>query len=95
MPRPFRFKLNSYGKATADEWRGLAQMAEDQGYSTLSISDHTFNPLSPLTALALMCWATISGIQPWWRGRWRRSICFQVDVCARSSGPPIRLVLQF
>src|SRR5438132_1681487 len=52
MPRPFRFGLNTFGAASLIAWKELAHKAEDQGYSTLSVADHTFTPLAPLTALA-------------------------------------------
>src|SRR3954453_15214885 len=53
MSRPFRFGLNTFGVASVDSWKELARKAEDQGYSTLSVPDHTFKPMAPLAALAM------------------------------------------
>src|SRR5918911_860639 len=53
MPRPFRFGLNTFGVTSLAAWKDLARRAEDQGYSTLSVADHTFTPLAPLSSLAM------------------------------------------
>src|SRR5919201_4977322 len=53
MPRPFRFGLNTFGVTSLAAWKELARKAEDQGYSTLSVADHTFTPLAPLASLAM------------------------------------------
>ena len=54
MPRPFRFGLNTFGTESLAAWKDLAAKAEDQGYSTLTLADHTFSPLAPLASLALL-----------------------------------------
>ena len=53
MSRPFRFGLNTFGVTSLAAWKELARKAEDQGYSTLSVADHTFTPMAPLAALSL------------------------------------------
>ena len=53
MLRPFRFGLNTFGVTSLAAWKDLARRAEDQGYSTLSVADHTFTPLAPLSSLAM------------------------------------------
>ncbi len=52
MPRPFRFGLNAFGSRSLADWKELIRKAEDQGYSTFSVADHTFSPFAPLAALA-------------------------------------------
>lgn len=49
--RPFRFGITSSGAPTLEAWRAHARKAEAQGYSTLLISDHLHNKLSPFPAL--------------------------------------------
>ena len=53
MSRPFRFGLNTFGVTSLAGWKELARKAEDQGYSTFSVADHTFTPMAPLAALSL------------------------------------------
>lgn len=57
-PRPFRFGLQAIRAASGEEWRGLARRAESAGYATLSISDHLFDQLAPIPALAAAAAAT-------------------------------------
>jgi probable F420-dependent oxidoreductase len=47
----FRFGLNAYSSSSREEWRSTARKAEDLGYSTLSVGDHLFTRLAPLTSL--------------------------------------------
>jgi probable F420-dependent oxidoreductase len=64
--RAFRFGLQAFEAASADEWFQTARRAEDAGYSTLFSSDHYFGPgaisdatghrpvdLGPLTSIAM------------------------------------------
>ena len=39
--RPFRFAVQSYTAASAEDWRDQARRAEDLGYSTFHTADHT------------------------------------------------------
>src|SRR6185503_18066568 len=49
--RPFRFGVNALGSASREEWRATARKAEDLGFSTLSVADHLWTGLAPLTSL--------------------------------------------
>lgn len=42
--RPFRFSLQAYHAASADDWVSTARRAEQLGYSTLFTTDHYFGP---------------------------------------------------
>ena len=68
---PFRFGLQAFEAATADDWFALARHVEQLGYSTLFTSDHYFGPgaiseatghrpvdLAPLSAIAALCGST-------------------------------------
>lgn len=48
---PFRFGVNAIGTASREEWRSNACKIEDLGYSVLSVQDHLFTQLAPLTSL--------------------------------------------
>ena len=53
MPtRPFRFGLQAFEAATADEWFATVRRAEQLGYSTLFTSDHYFGPGDIATEMA-------------------------------------------
>ena len=49
--RPFRFAVNALGSVSREEWRATARKAEDLGFSTLSVADHLWTGLAPLTSL--------------------------------------------
>ncbi|MEM7342193.1 MAG: TIGR03621 family F420-dependent LLM class oxidoreductase [Actinomycetota bacterium] len=48
--RPFRFGVQAYDAASADEWTDLARTAEALGYSCFSVADHYFGPGAAATA---------------------------------------------
>jgi len=54
----FRFGVNTIGSASREEWRSTARKVEDLGYSTLSVQDHFFTQLAPLTSLMAAAEAT-------------------------------------
>lgn len=56
--RRFRFGLQAIRAESGAEWCALARRAESAGYATLSISDHLFDQLAPLPALAAAATAT-------------------------------------
>ena len=47
----FRFGVNAIGSASGAEWRTTARKVEDLGYSVLSVQDHLWTQLAPLTSL--------------------------------------------
>jgi len=47
----FRFGVNAISSASGDEWRAMARKVEDLGYSALSVGDHLWTQLAPLTSL--------------------------------------------
>lgn len=47
----FRFGMNAIDSPSREEWRTTARKAEDLGFSTLSVADHLWTGLAPLTAL--------------------------------------------
>jgi alkanesulfonate monooxygenase SsuD/methylene tetrahydromethanopterin reductase-like flavin-dependent oxidoreductase (luciferase family) len=57
--RPFRFGV--MGNASPEAWVEHVRQAEDLGYNTLSLGEHIFASLAPLSALtaAAMCISTI------------------------------------
>src|SRR6478752_5751814 len=50
MARPFRFGVQSYAPAPAQEWRDQARRAENLGFSTFSVADHVIGPGPALAA---------------------------------------------
>ena len=48
--RPFRFGV--YVGTTPDAWAGQVRRAEELGYDTLSVGEHIFSDLAPISALA-------------------------------------------
>jgi probable F420-dependent oxidoreductase len=50
-PRPFRFGVKQHRATNAKTWHEKARLAESLGYSTLYISDHFDDQLSPIAAL--------------------------------------------
>jgi len=50
MARPFRFGVQSYAPATAQDWRDQARRAENLGFSTFSVADHVIGPGPALAA---------------------------------------------
>lgn len=50
--RPFHFGVLSFGEPSRDAWVEQVQRAESLGYSTISVGEHTFCDLAPLSALA-------------------------------------------
>ena len=56
--RPFRFAINALDSASREKWRAMARKAEDLGYSTLSVGDHLWTGLAPLTSLMAAAEAT-------------------------------------
>ena len=55
---PFRFGVYSAVTPTMSAWRDQARMAEDQGYSTLYVSDHLDAQFGPLVATTVAAEAT-------------------------------------
>jgi probable F420-dependent oxidoreductase len=47
----FRFGVNAIGSASGPEWRATARKVEDLGYSVLTVQDHLWTQLAPLTSL--------------------------------------------
>ena len=47
----FRFSVNAISSASGDEWRAMARKVEDLGYGVLSVGDHLWTQLAPLTSL--------------------------------------------
>ena len=47
----FRFGVNAISSASGDEWRAMACKVEDLGYGVLSVGDHLWTQLAPLTSL--------------------------------------------
>ena len=64
MQRPFRFGLQAFEAASADEWFGIVRRTEAYGYSTLFTSDHYFGPgsISDATAHRPVDMAPLSSI---------------------------------
>lgn len=58
--RKFRFGFVADRAESASSWRTLAKRVEATGFSTLLVSDHFFNGIAPLTALAMAAEATSS-----------------------------------
>ena len=50
LPRPFRFGVQSYAPASAEQWRVQARRAEELGFATLSLADHVIGPGPALAA---------------------------------------------
>lgn len=50
MTKPFRFGVQSYAPASAQEWRDLARRAEDLGFSSFHLADHVIGPGPALKA---------------------------------------------
>jgi probable F420-dependent oxidoreductase len=48
--RPFRFAVQSYAPASADEWRAQARRAEQLGFSAFHLADHVIGPGPALAA---------------------------------------------
>jgi probable F420-dependent oxidoreductase len=48
---PFRFSLNAISSASREQWKATARRIEDLGYSVLSVGDHLWTQLAPLTSL--------------------------------------------
>jgi probable F420-dependent oxidoreductase len=58
---PFRFGIQAANASSAQEWRDLARMVEDLGYSTLLVPDHftdTDGVLAPAVAVSFAAAAT-------------------------------------
>jgi probable F420-dependent oxidoreductase len=49
--RPFRFGFNAIASDSRAAWRAMARKTEALGYSTLSVADHLWTGLAPLTSL--------------------------------------------
>jgi probable F420-dependent oxidoreductase len=58
IKRSFRFGLNAGSAPSGEKWRAIAHKVEDLGYSTLSVSDHLWTGLAPLTSLMAAAEAT-------------------------------------
>lgn len=50
MTKPFRFGVQSYAPASAQEWRDLARRAEELGFSSFHLADHVIGPGPALQA---------------------------------------------
>lgn len=50
--RPFRFSLLTGGASTKQAWIDKVCQAENLGYDSILFSDHVFNAMSPIAALA-------------------------------------------
>lgn len=50
MTRPFRFGVQGYAPASAEEWRTLARRAESLGFSSFHLADHVIGPGPALQA---------------------------------------------
>jgi probable F420-dependent oxidoreductase len=58
VKRPFRFGINTTTSSSGEKWRAAARKAEDLGFSTLSVGDHLWDGLAPLSALVAAADAT-------------------------------------
>ncbi|MEO8541162.1 MAG: TIGR03621 family F420-dependent LLM class oxidoreductase [bacterium] len=58
MARPFRFGVSINSATSGEEWRSLAQQAEDLGYDTFLVADHIRASFQPMVALAFAAEAT-------------------------------------
>jgi probable F420-dependent oxidoreductase len=56
--KAFRFGVNCIGSASREQWGTTARKAEDLGYSTLSVGDHLWTDLAPLSSLMAAADAT-------------------------------------
>lgn len=56
--RPFRFGISSHGAPTREAWVALARKVEDQGYSSLVMSDHLHVQMGVIPALVAAADAT-------------------------------------
>lgn len=50
MTKPFRFGIQGYAPASAEEWRALARRAESLGFSSFHLADHVIGPGPALQA---------------------------------------------
>lgn len=50
MTKPFRFGVQGYAPASAEEWRSLARRAESLGFSSFHLADHVIGPGPALQA---------------------------------------------
>lgn len=56
--RPFRFGISSHGASTREAWIAVARKVEDQGYSSLVMSDHLHVQMGLVSALVAAADAT-------------------------------------
>jgi probable F420-dependent oxidoreductase len=56
--RPFRFAVQAMSTPTMTDWRSLARMCEDLGYSCLFVPDHFGDQFAPIVAMTVAAEAT-------------------------------------